>query len=276
MIDPEQPLSAKRRSATSTTCSRRSRGDPAMLVFLDGIHNDRRDPNENHAREMMELFLARRRSRRPTRARRARDGARAERLDGRLDRKRGASELSVPRLTPRRPATRPCSVRPASGAAKTPCACAWSTRCTRRSSRPSCGGGTSCRPRRRTRRSRPCRGSTLAPATRSGPSSRRSCSTPTSSTARSSGRRRSSTTPACCVRSAGRSTRPRWAWLGAGAGQQLFYPPNVSGWDFTRWLTPRRPKARWELASYVTSETHPQTRGPARGKSTYSGKRGTG
>jgi len=27
-----------------------------------------------------------------------------------------------------------------------------------------------------------------------------------------------------------------WAWLSANAGQQLFYPPNVSGWDFTRWL----------------------------------------
>ena len=24
-----------------------------------------------------------------------------------------------------------------------------------------------------------------------------------------------------------------WAWLSANAGQQLFYPPNVSGWDFT-------------------------------------------
>ncbi len=30
--------------------------DPAMLVFLDGIYNDKREPNENYAREMMELF----------------------------------------------------------------------------------------------------------------------------------------------------------------------------------------------------------------------------
>ena len=30
--------------------------DPAMLVFLDGIYNDQREPNENYAREMMELF----------------------------------------------------------------------------------------------------------------------------------------------------------------------------------------------------------------------------
>ena len=27
-----------------------------------------------------------------------------------------------------------------------------------------------------------------------------------------------------------------WVWLDAMAGQQLFYPPNVSGWDETRWL----------------------------------------
>ena len=30
--------------------------DPAMLVFLDGIYNDKWEPNENYAREMMELF----------------------------------------------------------------------------------------------------------------------------------------------------------------------------------------------------------------------------
>ena len=27
-----------------------------MLVFLDGIYNDKYEPNENYAREMMELF----------------------------------------------------------------------------------------------------------------------------------------------------------------------------------------------------------------------------
>jgi hypothetical protein len=48
-----------------------------------------------------------------------------------------------------------------------------------------------------------------------------------------------------------------WAWLSAGAGQQLFYPPNVSGWDFTRWLDTSTAKARWEIASYVTAKTYP-------------------
>ncbi len=48
-----------------------------------------------------------------------------------------------------------------------------------------------------------------------------------------------------------------WAWLSAAAGQQLFYPPNVSGWDFTRWLDTSTAKARWEMASYVTQKTYP-------------------
>jgi uncharacterized protein (DUF1800 family) len=48
-----------------------------------------------------------------------------------------------------------------------------------------------------------------------------------------------------------------WAWLGAAAGQQLFYPPNVSGWDFSRWLDTSTAKARWEIANYVTANTYP-------------------
>ena len=41
-----------------------------------------------------------------------------------------------------------------------------------------------------------------------------------------------------------------------GAGQQLFYPPNVSGWDFTHWLDTSTAKARWEIASYVTAKSY--------------------
>jgi len=60
-----------------------------------------------------------------------------------------------------------------------------------------------------------------------------------------------------------------WAWLSANAGQQLFYPPNVSGWDFTRWLDTSTAKARWEMASYVTSKTYPNP-WPATGQPEYS------
>ena len=48
-----------------------------------------------------------------------------------------------------------------------------------------------------------------------------------------------------------------WTWLDSAAGQQLFYPPNVSGWDFSRWLDTSTAKARWEIASYVTAKTYP-------------------
>jgi uncharacterized protein (DUF1800 family) len=48
-----------------------------------------------------------------------------------------------------------------------------------------------------------------------------------------------------------------WAWLSSAAGQQLFYPPNVSGWEFSRWLDTSTAKARWEIASYVTAKTYP-------------------
>ncbi len=60
-----------------------------------------------------------------------------------------------------------------------------------------------------------------------------------------------------------------WAWLSAGAGQQLFYPPNVSGWDFTHWLDTSTAKARWEMASYVTQKTYPNP-WPGKGEKAYS------
>jgi Protein of unknown function (DUF1800) len=60
-----------------------------------------------------------------------------------------------------------------------------------------------------------------------------------------------------------------WTWLSANAGQQLFYPPNVSGWDFTRWLDTSTTKARWEMASYVTAKTYPNP-WPGEGQPEYS------
>ncbi|MHB8241642.1 MAG: DUF1800 domain-containing protein [Solirubrobacteraceae bacterium] len=60
-----------------------------------------------------------------------------------------------------------------------------------------------------------------------------------------------------------------WSWLSSGAGQQLFYPPNVSGWDFTRWLDTSTAKARWEIASYVTAKSYPNP-WPGAGEPKYS------
>jgi uncharacterized protein (DUF1800 family) len=43
-----------------------------------------------------------------------------------------------------------------------------------------------------------------------------------------------------------------WSWLDDGAGQFLFYPPNVSGWDDTRWLDTSSWRGRWDIAAWVT------------------------
>ncbi len=59
-----------------------------------------------------------------------------------------------------------------------------------------------------------------------------------------------------------------WTWLSSGAGQQLFYPPNVSGWEFGRWLDTSTVRARWELANYVVANTYPNP-WPAEGEPEY-------
>jgi hypothetical protein len=45
--------------------------------------------------------------------------------------------------------------------------------------------------------------------------------------------------------------RDDWAWLGEQSGQQLFYPPNVSGWDDSAWLDTSTWLGRFELALYA-------------------------
>jgi uncharacterized protein (DUF1800 family) len=42
-----------------------------------------------------------------------------------------------------------------------------------------------------------------------------------------------------------------YAWLGAMAGQQLFYPPNVGGWDQAHWLDTATWRGRWWIAQTV-------------------------
>ena len=54
------------------------------------------------------------------------------------------------------------------------------------------------------------------------------------------------------LRAAGRGIdTDGWAWLNGLAGQQLFYPPNVSGWDDERWLDTASFLARWQIAARV-------------------------
>src|SRR3954469_14933770 len=49
-------------------------------------------------------------------------------------------------------------------------------------------------------------------------------------------------------------TTTAWSWLDDGAGQFLFYPPNVSGWDDARWLDTSSWRGRWDIAAYVTRD----------------------
>jgi uncharacterized protein (DUF1800 family) len=42
-----------------------------------------------------------------------------------------------------------------------------------------------------------------------------------------------------------------WWSLSQSAGQQLFYPPDVGGWDYTRWLNTATFRARWLMAQIV-------------------------
>jgi uncharacterized protein (DUF1800 family) len=42
-----------------------------------------------------------------------------------------------------------------------------------------------------------------------------------------------------------------WAWIGSLAGQRLFLPPNVAGWDDARWLDTATFRGRWVTANYA-------------------------
>jgi uncharacterized protein (DUF1800 family) len=42
-----------------------------------------------------------------------------------------------------------------------------------------------------------------------------------------------------------------WSWLADFSGQRLFYPPNVAGWDDTRWLDTSTLRGRWLTAHYA-------------------------
>jgi uncharacterized protein (DUF1800 family) len=49
-----------------------------------------------------------------------------------------------------------------------------------------------------------------------------------------------------------------WIWYCENAGQRLFYPPDVSGWDDTRWLDTSTVRGRWELVGRALNGRHLQ------------------
>jgi uncharacterized protein (DUF1800 family) len=42
-----------------------------------------------------------------------------------------------------------------------------------------------------------------------------------------------------------------WAWISDLDGQRLFFPPNVAGWDDDRWLDTSTLRGRWTAANYT-------------------------
>jgi uncharacterized protein (DUF1800 family) len=53
-----------------------------------------------------------------------------------------------------------------------------------------------------------------------------------------------------------------WWTLGQQAGQQLFYPPDVGGWDDTRWLDTSTFRARWFIAALAQADAPTPTDSP--------------
>jgi uncharacterized protein (DUF1800 family) len=55
----------------------------------------------------------------------------------------------------------------------------------------------------------------------------------------------------------------QWFKLAAGTGQRLFYPPNVAGWDESRWLDTATFRGRWFLASLAVGKSDASGGAPA-------------
>jgi Protein of unknown function (DUF1800) len=51
-------------------------------------------------------------------------------------------------------------------------------------------------------------------------------------------------------------TTTAWGWLGNRAGQQLFWPPNVAGWDDSSWLDTSSWRARSQMVSYIFQDLY--------------------
>jgi hypothetical protein len=57
-----------------------------------------------------------------------------------------------------------------------------------------------------------------------------------------------------------------WVWMSGETGQTLFQPPNVSGWDDTRWMDTSTWRGRWHVTGVALAPTQVKTSAP----STYS------
>ena len=222
--------------------------DPAMIVWLNLSENTALESERELRARGDGAVHPRRGPRRVHRAGRAPARPCAHRVRLRLERRARDAQLPL----------RPHSARPRhedrvradgrldAGSREWRCAC--TTRCTRPSSSRSCGA-TSSRPRRR--RATVRRSSTLYvssgyqvrpvleaillhPDLHSGP---RMVKPPV-------------VLVAGLLRTLQRSIDGEyWIWYSENAGQRLFFPPDVSGWDDSRWLDTSTVRGRFELVS---------------------------
>ena len=47
-----------------------------------------------------------------------------------------------------------------------------------------------------------------------------------------------------------------WSWISDMAGMRLFRPPNVAGWDETRWMDTSSFRGRWWVVTRLMEEEH--------------------
>ncbi len=218
--------------------------DPAMLLWLNGTDNSRRSPNENYARELMELFTLG--AGRGYGERDVREQARA--LTGfRNDWARGAGATNF-RFDPRYhdPGRKRIFGKAGTFSWKDACRlCLLNDRHASFFVRKLWGYFVPTAPDAATERAlellyrgrwqvRPLLEAILRhPALYEGP---RMTKPPV-------------VVSAGMLRALGKGVDSEaWSWLGSLAGQQLFYPPNVAGWDDARWLDTATFLGRWENA----------------------------
>ena len=246
MLDADQrlPHARARLVRRHGACDHARPGDAALPRRHRQPHG--RDQRELRARADGAVH-ARRRPRGLHGDRRARDGAVAERLGRGLDRRRPAGRTSASgRGRPLGP-ERQDRLREVGRASRgrTRAASSSRTRCTRRSSSRS-SGATSSRSRRRAGVAAKLEALYVNSGHQIRPVVEAILCSPEfyegAAHGQAAGRARR--------RHAARAERPiddeRWVWLMDDAGQRLYYPPDVAGWDDKRWLDTNTVRARWD------------------------------
>ena len=248
MLEPERALPRARARLVRRPAHGRDARIRRCSIWLDGNQNVKGRPNENYARELMELFTlgADRGAYTETDVReqaRALTGWRGDASTGRIDAFR--FDPAQPRhgheddLRPDRQLRLAGRVRPLPGAPAAPVVLrARSSGATSSRRRPTRRPSTGSRRSTRRRQIRPVVEAILKhPDFYTGPRD-----------GEAAGRLQRR---ACCGRSAAAIDTTTWWSLGQSAGQQLFYPPDVGGWDYTRWLDTATFRARWFIAALV-------------------------